>query len=242
MSEDQPYFSSSLINGGSVFSAFSTRALGDGRSHFTITSFLKKAAISYRLLVKPEQVHSANITLITAFEYPALAKPEETDGVITNLAQVVLAVVTADCVPLLFYDKKNGVIGASHQGWRGSLKRLPQKMVDGMLSLGAEKKEICAAIGPAINDCCYDIDENRYISFMEEFESFERQIFHTRKGTRHLSLARLNFLLLTQSGLAPANIDFFPFCTSCDSERFFSYRRDSKRNYGEMFSLIARRV
>jgi YfiH family protein len=148
--------------------------------------------------------------------------------------------VTADCCPIIFAEKKEGIIGISHHGWRGSVKKFAVKIIDRMIDEGARKENINIAIGPAIGECCYDVDNDRYYEFREEFDGFTNKIFHHRGGRWHLNLAMLNYLLLLEVGIKKENIDFFPFCTKCDKDRFFSFRRDRKTIHSEMFSFITR--
>lgn len=237
--ESLKIFYSSYINNKSVFSGFSTRDLGDGKFHVeNIFRFFDKINYQYKKIVIMEQIHSTNIETYKSKTSEKLEKIEETDGVITKDKQIILTTVSADCVPLIFSDVKNGIVGISHQGWRGSVKRMGQKMVSRMLELGSELESIKVAIGPTIGECCYDIDEDRYFEFREEFDGYSEKIFHMRGGKIHLNLTLLNYLLLVEKGIPEANIDHFPFCTKCDKKRFFSFRRDKKEEYGEMFSFI----
>lgn len=232
-------FYSSLINDNDYFSGFGTKQLGDGKKQIeNIFKFLNSNNIRYSQIVIPEQIHSTNIDIFVVKTRDKLEKIEDTDGVITNEKGVVLTVMTADCVPIVFADKKNGVIGISHQGWRGSIKRMSQKMIDKIIEVGGRIENIKAGIGPSIGDCCYDIDDDRYYQFFEEFNGYSQHIFYRRSGKWHLNLAKLNYLLLLEKGVRKENIDFFPFCTKCDKKRFFSFRRDKKLIEGEMFSFI----
>lgn len=234
-------FSSSLINTPGYFSGFTTKAVGDGRKTTTILNFLNVAEIKYQKIVVPEQIHSANVALFKDSDREIVAKIEETDGVITLDREIVLTTVTADCCPMIFKDEITGTIGISHVGWRGSLKRMPQKMIAKMEEVGSKQENIAVAIGPTIGDCCYDVTDDRYYQFLEEYESYAPQVFHHRGGKWYMNLSLLNYLLLKEVGLKAENIDHFPFCTKCD-ERFFSYRRDKKEDYGEMFSFIVKSV
>jgi len=232
-------FSSSLINDESFFAGFGTKFLGDGRKLENILNFFSSNNLTYKKLVIPEQIHSVNIEVFESKTKENLEKISETDGVITKEPRVVLTVVTADCSPIIFVDKKNSVVGISHQGWRGSVKRMAQRMLDRMIKIGASVESTKVAIGPSIGECCYNIDEDRYYEFKEEFDGYSDKIFHLRGGKRQLNLALLNYLLLLEKGVKKENIDYFPFCTKCDKKRFFSFRRDKKgERYGEMFSFI----
>jgi len=231
-------FSSSLINDNHIFSGFGTRYLGDGRHIDNIFNFFNNNRIAYRTIVVPEQIHSVNISVFENKDSENLEKVSESDGVITKDSKVVLTVITGDCCPVVFCDKNKGIIGISHQGWRGSVKRMTQKMIKKMLEAGGGINTIKVAIGPSIGECCYDIGEDRFYEFKEEFDGYSDKIFHFHAGKRHLNLALLNYLLLIETGVKKENIDWFPFCTKCDKERFFSFRRDKKSEYGEMFSFV----
>lgn len=232
-------FSSSLINKNNYFSGFGTKQLGDGKHRLeNIFKFLETNNINYAKIVIPEQIHSTNIEVFKTESKDKLVKIEETDGVITKEKGAVLIAVTADCCPMIFVDKNKEIIGISHQGWRGSVKRMAQKMVNKMKELGSDIDKIKVAIGPSIGECCYDIDDDRYYEFKEEFDGYSGKIFHHRQGKWYLNLSLLNYLLLIEIGIKKENIDYFPFCTKCDKERFFSFRRDKKLTEGEMFSFI----
>jgi YfiH family protein len=231
-------FYSSLINDDLYFGGFGTKALGDGRKTNLIFDFFKKNNFSFKKVVILEQIHSTNIVFFESTSYNVLEKITDTDGVITKEKKVILVVRNADCLPLVFVEKETGLIGISHQGWRGSIKRMAKKMVDKMVELGGKKEKIIVGFGPAIGQCCYHIDEERYYQFKQEFDGYSDKIFSYRQGKIFLNLSLLNYLLLLNEGVSEKNIDFFPFCTKCDKNRFFSFRRDNKKNYGEMFNFI----
>jgi len=234
---DLKIFFSSLINDDRYFSGFTTRELNDGRKVENIVSFFRSNNIGYKKIVVPEQIHSVNIELIEN-SGEDFEKKEDCDGLVTKETGVILTVRTGDCLPIIFTDKQSSIIGISHQGWRGSVKRMAQKIVKKMLEIGAKMQDITVALGPGIGECCYDIDEDRFYEFKEEFDGYSDKIFHFYAGKRHLNLSLLNYLLLIETGIKKENIDYFPFCTSCNKEMFFSFRRDKKENYGEMFSFI----
>ena len=238
---DLKIFSSSLINDDQFFAGFSTRQLKDGAKVENIFSFLRENEIDFKNLVVLDQIHSTNLEFIRPQSNEDFLKIEDTDGVITDQKNAVLAVRTADCLPIIFCDKKQGLIGVSHQGWRGSLKQMVVKMVNEMIGAGAKKENIQVAIGPGIGQCCYDVDEDRYFQFLDELEKYSDKIFKVIKGKRHLNLLLLNYLLLVDNGVKKENIDYFPFCTYCDNSRFFSFRHgkiNHRVDLEEMFSFI----
>ncbi len=234
-------FTSSIVS-ADYFLGFSTKKLGNGRNFDNLFHFFDGNKISYKKIIVPEQIHSTNIEI---FENDSsknlLVKVPDTDGLITKKEEMILTVLTADCLPAIFVDEKEKMIGISHQGWRGSIKRMVQKMIDKMIEIGAEKENIKVIFGPAIGDCCYNIDDDRYFQFLEEFDGYSDKIFQFKKGQRFLNLTKLNYLLLLEKGIKKENIDFFPFCTKCDKENFFSFRREKNNLQGEMFNFISLR-
>jgi len=234
---DYKIFTSSLVNKSDIISGFSTKVLGDGNKIGTIMNFFKENSIVYKTIVSLGQIHSTNIETVSPSK-EELLKIEDTDGVITNKSNVALTIKTADCLPIIFSDKKNGLIGISHQGWRGSLKQMVKKMIDKMVKYGGSKNEITVAIGPGIGQCCYDIDDDRYFRFLEELDGYSEKVISIWHGKKHLNLTMLNYLQLIDSGIKKENIDSFPFCTFCDKDRFFSFRRTKNKDFKEMFSFI----
>lgn len=234
-------FTSSLISDSKFTAVFGTRFLGDARHIDRIFQALKFLNVSYKSIVIPEQIHSANIEIFESTETVEVEKFDDTDGVITRENDVVLTVITGDCVPIVYCDRKAGVIGISHQGWRGGLKKMAQKMTQKMIDYGSKVEDICIAIGPSIGACCYEVSDERYYTFLNELDGYSEKIFFSYMGKRHLDMPLLNYLLLIEAGIPKRNIDYFPFCTKCDSERFFSFRRDEKKDYGEMLNFIVKR-
>ncbi|MDO8610376.1 MAG: peptidoglycan editing factor PgeF [bacterium] len=235
-------FRSSFLNNESFQGGFSTKMLGDGRKSENIIKFFKSNNIPFKKMILLEQIHSVNIATYQSQNDNEIEIIEETDGVVTNESNVLLIVRTGDCVPIQFYDRKNNIIGISHQGWRGSVKQMVRKMIQAILDLGAQLSSIHLAIGPCIGQCCYEISDDLYYEFMETLDGYSDKIFTQRHGKWYLNLLLLNYLLALNFGIDKKHIDFFPFCTKCDDVRFFSFRRDKKADYGEMFSYIMKRI
>lgn len=231
---------STIINDDDITSGFGTNKLGDGRWTPTIVAETLRIGKPNCKIVRLGQIHSINIAYLDKISDEHILKIEETDGLISSLPNILLTSLTADCLPLILADKKNGLVGISHQGWRGSLKNMAGKMIGKMVEYGANKQMIKVAIGPSIGQCCYDVDDDRYYSYLEELDEYADQVFIYRHGKQHLNLLKLNYLQLISSGLKHENIDYFPFCTVCNKQKFFSYRRDRKKNTGDMLNFVIR--
>lgn len=236
---DQNTISSSLFSLST--SGFTTSEAGDMRKIQTIKDFFQTSDITPPKIVILEQIHSINVAVPDPLHLGDVEILEEADGMVTKEKGALLAVRVADCVPILFFDPVAGVIGASHNGWRGTVKNMMKTMITKMETLGSHAVNIRIALGPAIGECCYTVDMDRYVLFMEEMERFEKLIFRPHGGGYHLNLTRLNYELALENGIQKSHIEVFPFCTSCDSKRFFSYRRQYKKHpeqFGEMMGYI----
>lgn len=152
------------------------------------------------------------------------------DALVTTERDLVLAIGAADCYPILFHDPKNNVIGAAHCGWKGTLARIAKNTIEKMISLGADVKEIRAAIGPGICRDNYEVSEEVIQHFLDA--GFPDSI-HTG---RQLDLLAANKFVLAEAGIANENTWAMNRCTTEDD--FFSYRRDKGRT-GRMWAVIS---
>ena len=159
---------------------------------------------------------------------------ESCDAFITNLPNVVLSILTADCVPILLYDKKNHAIAAIHAGWKGTKSEITKKTVQRMEdTFGSNPNDIIAGIAPSIGKCCYEVGEDVAKHFFHIPQSY------TQINTKYmLALPDINKKQLLKAGLQEQNIEMSNICTSCDTNRFFSYRKE-KGCSGRFMSMIA---
>ncbi len=185
-------------------------------------------------LIQMQQTHSINIKEIRDRPTNKITTVKNTDAVITNLKRCILIVKTADCLPVLYSD--GDFIAVSHQGWKGSLENMAGKLLNRLKNLGSDPKKIKVAFGPHIGDCCYNIPKDRENLFSEKYPEWKKKIFRKESEKTYLNLGLLNFLQVKETGVPVDNIDFFPFCTSCD-KRYFSFRRD-KGIKGSNISLV----
>jgi polyphenol oxidase len=209
-------------------------------------------------LVNLRQVHSDLIHCVTqASEHPLTG-----DGLITNTPGLLLAVLTADCLPVIIVDPKNGAAGVFHAGWRGTVKRIVEKGVGEMRKhFGSDPAQLRAAIGPGIRNCCYQVGPEVKDTFQAQFaygselfrETKERNEIHERypllfltaRAPGHSELPKKIFLDLAEAnrrqlldvGLPAKNISDLGMCTSCKPELFFSHRAE-KGKTGRMMAVV----
>ncbi|MBI3509305.1 MAG: peptidoglycan editing factor PgeF [Bacteroidetes bacterium] len=151
------------------------------------------------------------------------------DALVTHEKGITLAIGAADCYPILFHDAEKNIIGAAHAGWRGTLARVARNTVIEMEKLGAERKNICAAIGPGISCENYEVSEEIVQQFLDA--GFPDEI-HTGKN---LDLLAANKFVLAECGITSENTWALEKCTT--GKDFFSYRRD-KGKTGRMWAVI----
>ena len=174
------------------------------------------------------QVHGTDLLVIDApnQELSHFHKIE-CDGIVTNQPGIMLAICVADCVPILLHDPVQGVVAALHAGWQGTAGNIAGKGVAAMVNLfGCDCKDIRAAIGPHIAGCCYEVDRPVRDAFQKAGAAWDLIASEQGEGKWLLDLGAANRLLLTDAGIAAAQIQTSDLCVSCNQELFFSYRRD----------------
>ena len=174
------------------------------------------------------QVHGTDLLVIDS-PNPELSHflKLECDGIVTNQPGIMIAVCIADCVPILLHDPVQGVVAALHAGWQGTVGNIAGKGVEAMVSLfGCSAKDIEAAIGPAISNCCYEVDAPVRDAFKKAGAAWDLFSQEHGEGKWLLDLAAANRRSLTDAGLAPSQIESEELCVCCNQELFFSYRRD----------------
>jgi len=165
--------------------------------------------------------------------------PYEADAAVTNIPNEVLAVLAADCMPVLFASCNGDVIGAAHAGWRGLSGGVLENTIQAMctLSPGLRPQDISAWMGPAIGPTAFEVGEDVLQAFSSQGQTILSQAFTPVIGKAGKYLANLYLLAKDRlSALGIKQIDGGDFCTFSDQERFFSYRRDQKT--GRFATLI----
>jgi len=184
------------------------------------------------------------------------------DGLITNTPGLLLAVLTADCLPVILVDKKNRAVGVFHAGWRGTVKRIVEKGVGEMRRhFGSDPKNLVAAIGPGVQRCCYTVGEEVRQKFHSQF-AYAADLFHevkesdpvrekypllflTARAPGHsdlpvrifLDLVAANRRQLLDAGVPAKNIEASAPCTACNTGLLFSHRAE-KGITGRMMGAV----
>jgi polyphenol oxidase len=146
------------------------------------------------------------------------------DGMVTDVRGIVLAVFTADCVPVLMMEAEAGIVGALHSGWRGTLAGIASEGMNAMVALGARARQIRVALGPSIGSCCFEVDAELAEHFVSHIPASVTCCSTDRPGKKHLDLRGIVRLQLQEAGVARNSIVDIGPCTRCNSDRFFSRR------------------
>ena len=162
------------------------------------------------------------------------------DGMVTNVPHLPLVVFSADCNVILLYDPVGRAIGACHAGWRGTALGIAKKTAQEMVQLfGCEARNIRAAIGPAIGQCCFETDEDVPTALREALGE-EVAPYITWNGTKyHIDLKAVNALWLRKAGVE--RIDICDHCTACRPDLYWSHRKMGNAR-GAQIAMIALEV
>lgn len=184
--------------------------------------------LSPHQLLTVKQVHGNDILLVDE-PNPDLNHflSVEVDAIITNQPEIMLGVLTADCIPILIWHPTQKIGAAIHAGWRGAASGLIQKVINAIgKNFNIPAAELRAAIGPGIGAHKYEVDRPVRDAFRQGTGFWENISEETRLGHWKLNIPLSCQLQLEQVGLKQQNIDVAEQCTCCHAELFFSHRRD----------------
>ncbi|KGJ04598.1 conserved hypothetical protein [Paracoccus halophilus] len=229
--------------GGASSGLFSGLNCGHGSSDQSEIVTINRARVAEAMgvatdaLATVHQTHSADVAIFRNGDKAGDFADMRADAIVTDQPGVALAVLTADCQPILLADAGAGVIGAVHAGWRGALAGVIEAAVAAMRDLGAAR--ISAAIGPTISQGAYEVGEEFMEEFMAEDPAHHRFFAGGPNGRPMFDLPAFGLMRLRQSGV---EAEWIRHCTYSEPERFFSYRRSTHQgeaDYGRLISAIA---
>lgn len=228
--------------GGASSGIYSGLNCGYGSSDQSDVVTINRARVAEALGVTPDhlatvhQVHSSKV--VTLDEAPS-GETLQADAIVTATPGLAIAILTADCQPVLFADTENGVIGAAHAGWKGALSGVLEATIEGMEALGATRDNIRVAIGPTISQTAYEVGPEFMDDFMAENAENARFFANGREDRLQFDLPGFSLHQLREAGVSDA--EWTRHCTYSDPARFFSYRRSvhkKEADYGRLISAI----
>jgi YfiH family protein len=228
--------------GGASSGIFAGLNCGPGSSDLAEVVAINRARAAAAMGVGPDhlvtvhQVHSPDVVALTA---PPPGPRPKADALVTATPGIALAVLTADCQPILFADPKARVIGAAHGGWRGTRDGVLEATLDAMEALGANRANIRAVIGPTISQAAYEVGPEFLQTFLDE-DAGNARFFAQGSGDRTLfDLPAYGLHRLRAAGVGHA--EWTRHCTYRDTDRFYSFRRTThaaEADYGRLISAI----
>lgn len=198
-----------------------------------INNFFKPYKIKKESIMFMDQVHGSRIAAVSKKNLGNLLP---CDGIITSEKNIYLCVLTADCLPVIFYDPVMRIVGAAHAGYKGILAGIIENMLKIFLNSGSKVKNITVAIGPSIGVCCYNVDKNRINKFIKKFGNIPG-MYKKENNESYLNLKQVVVKLLQRYKVKNSNIEVLPICTKCNINKFYSYRGDSKNTFGEFMTF-----
>ncbi|MEI7473555.1 MAG: peptidoglycan editing factor PgeF [bacterium] len=232
------YYTSNMLKSDKFIHAFTTRLFEDA-ANFTLgtggnpenkllvdvnrKNICEAFNLDINKLIIPDQKHTDNIKIVTSVD----DNVSETDALITNVKNLPILLLFADCTPIILYSEIDNVIAVIHAGWRGTAKNIARKTVAQMGDfLGIKAENIKAAIGQAIGMCCYEVSQEVKDFLLSTLtHDYDNIIKSTENDKFFVDLKKINEYQLLESGVN--NIDVFDICTSCESNQFFSYRAEN---------------
>jgi YfiH family protein len=194
-------------------------------------------------LVTAKQIHSADVRFVSGLE-DARSEPTPCDALTSDTPRILLAVQTADCMPVLIADERSGAFSAVHAGWRGTLAGIVARTVERMQQeYGSRPQDLHAALGPGVSAAVFEVGSEVLVEFKDRFDYAEELISDTRpNGKGHLNLNLANVRQLIACGVREGRIYDSALCTWLRNDLFFSYRRERghEKPVGRLMGVIGR--
>jgi len=197
----------------------------------------KSAGFRFDAWTCAEQVHGNTVKRVSllnrgAGRHSRQQAVQDCDALICNESGIMLAAFFADCVPLYFLDPVNKAIGLAHAGWKGTALQIAERTIEAMSKeYGSQPANLLAAIGPSIGVCCYEVND-------QVIEKLDCEPPTKQENGRYmLDLKDTNRQFMIRAGILPVNIEISEWCTSCNTDLFFSHRAENGRT-GRMTAWI----
>ena len=174
------------------------------------------------------QTHTKNVRIVTSADkgkgITRKRDYRDVDGLITNEKNIALVTTHADCVPLFFYDPINKVVGVAHSGWKGTLYKIAEEIINKFVdTFNTNAGDIIVSIGPSLCQDCFEVDADVKDLFLNENQEYEKFMYH--KGIKsYIDLWAINEYILINNGVKRENIENMNICTKCNMDKFFSHR------------------
>lgn len=188
-------------------------------------------------LTRNSQIHSS---IVNKIDENNIGQRIDGDALITNILQVPLLILTADCVPIVIVDPINKAIGIAHAGWRGTYDKISEKTIEKMKNnYNSDPKDLICVIGPSIGPCCYEVSKDLAEKFNTNLANYAEKFDIIKDDKHYLDLWKVNEFMLKGCRVKEKNIINLQICTNCNYDKFYSYRKHDKtsKRIGTMIQI-----
>jgi len=198
----------------------------DSKSREDMELVCKEGNFNIKNLTSNIQIHS---DIVNKIDEDNIRQKKDGDALITNIVNVPLLIFTADCVPIAIIDKKHKAIGLAHAGWRGTYDLIAKKTIEEMTkNYNTNPEDLVCIIGPSIGPCCYEVSQELVEKFNINFTNSTEKLYTIENGKYKLDLWKVNEYIIKECGVKDENIINLKICTSCNSDKFHSYRKHNQ--------------
>lgn len=209
----------------------------DAKNEDELFKTFKEDEFKLTNLTRNSQIHSS---IVNKIDIENIGQRIDGDALITNVKEVPLLILTADCVPVVIIDSKNKAIGAVHAGWRGTYDRIVKKTIEEMIkNYNTNPEDLVCVIGPSIGPCCYEVSKDLVEKFNINLANHAGKFDIIKNNKYYLDLWKINELTLKDCKVKEENIINLQICTNCNHEKFYSYRKHNKtqKRIGTMIQI-----
>ena len=250
-----PHGFSTRIGGVSTLEHTSSLNLAFGRGDDEETvlknvfAFANAIGVDGGRIISVPQVHSNDVKTVDMSHsgFGVIQKADfSCDGYVTDASELPIGVKTADCVPILIEGRDDTgrvvAVSAVHAGWRGTASKIVAVAIRKISAYGVKPENIYVAIGPCIDECCYEVKRDFSLQIAEKLgQNYElKYIKRNENGSLFASLKGMNLEIISECGIPRENVDVSTECTCCNSEFFYSHRRQNGIR-GAMLNIIAKK-
>ena len=197
----------------------------------------KKIGCKNKMLITLNQIHSNKVIYFENEE--SIKNKLSGDAIVTQIKNVAISILTADCVPILLYDHSKKIIGCIHSGWKGALNGVIKNTVKKFHELNSDIDNLIAVVGPCIGKENYEVKNDFYEKFLNQNQKYE--MFFKRKLDKKYLFDLRGFINNEISSLNIKNIENIEKDTFSEEDFFYSYRRslfNKEQDYGRCISVI----
>ena len=209
----------------------------DAKNEDDLFKTFSKDEFNLTNLTRNSQIHSS---IVNKIDEKNIGQRIDGDALITNVKEVPLLILTADCVPVVIIDPKNKAIGVAHAGWRGTYDKICKNTIDEMIkNYKSNPEDLICVIGPSIGPCCYEVSKDLVEKFNTNLANHAGEFDIIKDDKYFLDLWKINELTLKDCNVKYENIINLQICTNCNHDKFYSYRKHNKtpKRIGTMIQI-----